>query len=69
MNQNNNDIQVNNKTLNKILAHVKKEQLKALLASEDSENVGSAREYIEQGKFSALTDLEIYIVGEVEDEV
>ena len=66
MNQNNNDIQVNNKTLNKILTYVKKEQLKALLASEDGEGFGSARECIEQGKFLALTDLEMYIAGELE---
>ena len=66
MNQNNNDIQVNNKTLNKILTYVKKEQLKALLASEDGERFGSARQCIEQGKLIALTDLEMYIAGETE---
>ena len=55
---------MNNKTLNKILAHVKKEQLKALLASEDGKGFGSARQCIEQGKLIALTDLEMYIAGE-----
>jgi len=55
------------KALNKILICVKKEKLK-ILASEDGGGFGSAGGYIEQGKLIALTDLENYIIGKLEDD-